>query len=372
LKKNILLSTTRQWNPGDEFIALGVTNVLKSIIGDFNPIIFNRNPEIRQPAMYLNPLRKSSYSDSRYPSKRKIEAFLRVGFLDNSFKDEMDSGFIDMAIFAGTPEWQGARLKGMYNAILKYDIPTVFLGIGSGSAFKVSSIKDLYKTVLEKALLITVRDELSMENLAPLNPLSLPCPALLSSSFSREIKEVQKIGLIYGTPNAVANNRISKCTHEYILSLFGEIRQKYDCEIICHYIDELPDAHRHFTGMNIHYSYDSKDYVDIYNKFDLVIGHRVHGVGMAASMGVPGILIKHDHRGGTGKGFLADVITVEQKKELVMEMIEDKVRSVAALNAGLILHKKDVFGKYLKLMNDVIKKTESRVSSTDQSKAQIV
>lgn len=40
---HILASTTRQWNPGDEFILLGVRN----LIGEATWSIFNRNPEIK-------------------------------------------------------------------------------------------------------------------------------------------------------------------------------------------------------------------------------------------------------------------------------------------------------------------------------------
>ncbi len=55
MRKNVLISTTRQWNPGDEFIMLGCLNILKEIYGDnINPIIFNRNPDIRVGGRYHN------------------------------------------------------------------------------------------------------------------------------------------------------------------------------------------------------------------------------------------------------------------------------------------------------------------------------
>lgn len=51
--KNILISTTRQWNPGDEFIMMGSLNIMKELYGNIiNPIIFNRNPDIRGGANY--------------------------------------------------------------------------------------------------------------------------------------------------------------------------------------------------------------------------------------------------------------------------------------------------------------------------------
>lgn len=36
---NIIFATTRQWNPGDEFILLGCINLLNETLGEFNPII---------------------------------------------------------------------------------------------------------------------------------------------------------------------------------------------------------------------------------------------------------------------------------------------------------------------------------------------
>lgn len=38
----------------------------------------------------------------------------------------MDSNNIDMALFAGSPEWYGSRLNSMYEAIERSNIPTIF------------------------------------------------------------------------------------------------------------------------------------------------------------------------------------------------------------------------------------------------------
>jgi len=46
--KNVVFSTTRQWNPGDEFILMGCINLLKEYMGEFNPIIYNRHPQLRR------------------------------------------------------------------------------------------------------------------------------------------------------------------------------------------------------------------------------------------------------------------------------------------------------------------------------------
>jgi len=351
MKKNILFSTTRQWNPGDEFILMGVINLLKDIIGEFNSIIYNRNPEVRQFTNYLNPFRHSKYCNKFFKGKGKIESFLRIGFWDNSFKDEMELDFIDMVVFAGSPEWMGGRLLPLYKKLLNYEKPIIYLGIGSGSKLSFNDIKSPYVDVLRKAKLITVRDSLTYELLKPLNPHYLPCPALFSSSYEKEIREVKKIGLIFATNKSVVNNRISKKTYQYLLNLYDELIKNFECEIVCHYIDELPEAFRIYKGMKIHYSYDAKDYLDIYKRFDLVIGPRVHGIGISASMGIPGILIVHDLRGETGKGFLAEIVKVGEGIGSVIEKIKDMEINCTDFSKKLIMHKeknKNLYIQFLK------------------------
>ena len=42
-----IFSTTRNYNPGDEFILFGIQNVLEEIIGPFNTVYYNRNPAVQ-------------------------------------------------------------------------------------------------------------------------------------------------------------------------------------------------------------------------------------------------------------------------------------------------------------------------------------
>lgn len=356
--KNILLSTTRQWNPGDEFILMGCINILKEVYGAFNPIIYNRNPEVRQPFNHRNPFRKAKYSNMLFKYKPLVDSFFRVGFLDNSFKDDTDGSFIDLAVFAGSPEWYGGRLTGMYKTIAEHNIPALYLGIGSDTAFDLEKIPALYRDILKKALFITVRDDLTYNNLKNLNPVRLPCPALLSVPAGKEkdIREVKKIGLIFGTDKAVINNRITKGTCRYLFSLYRELikafENKCEIEIVCHYIDELSDAHRTFNDLKINYSYDSRDYPEIYKQFDIVVGHRVHGIGLAASLGIPGILIAHDMRGVAGNGFLADIIDSGFKIEEVSAALMEKIRNIESYNRQLITYKHETLQKFIGLLLD--------------------
>lgn len=357
MNKNILFSTTRQWNPGDEFILMGCINLLKEIYPAFNPIIFNRNPEVRQGKFSeLNFLKSSHWEKWRPTGNSFTRAFLRTGFLDNSFKNDTDPSFLDLVVFAGSPEWKGPFCKPLYKVIAERKLSTLFLGIGAGPNFAKQKLSALEQEVLGKAQLITARDENAAQFLADYHPLVLPCPALLSAPapYEKKIPKVNKIGLIYGTYQASNNNNVSRETYTYLKELYGEIIRRfspqYEIELVCHYIDELPCAYKDFPGVNILYSYDSKDYLDIFHRFDFVIGHRVHGIGISASMGIPGLAIVHDNRGQTTKGFLAGLITASVPMGHVLDKITEHIEQIQTLNVQLQAHKQTTRNAYLELL----------------------
>jgi polysaccharide pyruvyl transferase WcaK-like protein len=355
--KNILFSTTRQWNPGDEFILFGTINILEKTHKKFNKIIYNRNPEIRQTMMHLNPLRTKKFSKIFFKGLGRINAFIRIGFFDNSFKDQTDPKLIDLVVFAGSPEWIGNRLRSLYEMILKNNIPVIFLGIGTGQTsnqINLTKINEPFLSVLKKSLIITTRDEELKEKLKEINAICLPCPALFSSKTEKKIKKVKKIGLIYATNDTIPLSRVNKKTEDYLIKIYPELIKKYDCEIICHYIDDLEKAEKIFKNCEINYSFDAKDYIKIYKKFDLVVGTRLHGIGISASMGIPGILIGHDSRTQTAKGFLADISEVGEKEKL-SKIIEKNIKSIHTKNKEIIIHKKHTMKKYIKLIKEKTK-----------------
>ena len=128
--------------------------------------------------------------------------------------------------------------------------------------------------------------------------------------------------------------------------------QIYDVELVCHYIDEIDKAKDEFPDIDINYSYDSKDYIDIYNKFDLVIGGRVHGIGMSASLGIPGIMIKHDSRSSTTDGFLATSINIGTSVNDIVEINEAKSKNIENESKKLNEHKKETMSKYLEILKE--------------------
>ena len=355
MRKNILISTTRQWNPGDEFIMQGSLRILRELYGDqFNPIIFNRNPDIRGGASFRNKTRNRAFTykwdAASFRGKGGLHELFRIGHYDNSWKDDMNPENIDIALFAGSPEWYGTRLKQMFMAIEEKSIPTVFLGLGAGDSVDFKKSDSVVHRVLRHAQLITTRDRATEKLLGEYGAVYVPCPALLAAGKTRIVKDVRRIGLIYATDKTLGGNNVSSSMHEYLLKLYPELLKRYSCGLVCHYIDELDQAREEFPDTEIFYSYDSKDYEEIYNHFDIVVGGRVHGIGMSASLGIPGIMIKHDSRSSTTDGFLAETVCIGTDRNEVIKMIEKTKSNIECYSNRLITHKQVVMEQYIQLL----------------------
>ncbi len=361
--KNIIFSTTRQWNPGDELILAGVMNVLRAVGEQYNPIIFNRNPDVRSCFQDEQMFKTSQVPNDFHvnAATRMLESNLKFGFFDNSLKPNTDCRFADWVIFAGTPEWCNGKTYDLYVNILKYQIPVMILGVGGG----LDIYKPHFLEVIQKAKAFVVREETTLKTVraAGLDAIQLACPALLSAppALERHVETVRKIGLIFQatqTQSVIWNG----CTDEaylYQMQLCGEMVKKYynefEISIICHYIDELPIAKIAFPKFEILYSYDAKDYLEIYRQFDLVIGMRVHGIGAAASVGVPGVALLHSDRSETCHGFLADTIPYESTDiETAMHTIDAAMAGAAVKSAAILEHKATTMDSYKQIVRKAL------------------
>lgn len=357
--KNILFSTTRQFNIGDEAILFGVLNLFDQCIGRdmYNPIIYNRNPDIRLGTRCSSFLKTKRVTNARIRGRSYLKCIFSMDFFDNSIKDDSDFRNIDMVVFAGTPEWYGLRLKVLYKKIKKYNIPCIFIGIGVGEKVTYNILTSLEKYALKNAVMITVRDSYTYELLREYNARKLACPALLSfGGECRTVEQVNKVGLIYSSSSISVNNRISEKTYEYLKILYKELMKIFNIELICHYVDEIDEIVKDFPTSTYRYSYNSADYYDIYKKYDLVIGCRVHGIGIAASMGIPGVIIKHDMRGDTANAFGAksicpDIQLISHHIQQILEMAHE----IRKYSLYIINQKEKVQKEYKKILIPILK-----------------
>jgi hypothetical protein len=274
---NILVSSTRQWNPGDEFIFFGIRNLFLEAIGDrkINWVLYDRHPDLN-----VNGFKKRIH---------------RRNLLHNSFHKH-DPGFLDIAVVAGTPEWFGPPLRQFYNAVIRSELPLFLIGVGYIDSPIVFSALESH-CLKKLAHVITARDNYASQALqnAGIKNHLLPCPALFASMQCNTPNEIKKIGFILQmskTPNqAIPQDLVRRC-----LSTIKKFRAEgKQVDIICHYIDEFSE----FSGdlAPVRYSFDARDYIEILSEYDCILSTRLHGAILANSLGRPAILLyKNDPR----------------------------------------------------------------------------
>jgi hypothetical protein len=250
MKKNILFSTTRQSNPGDEFIFFGVRNLLGEKNIRFNTVVYNRHPTIR-------------------PCRREMLFNLNLNLKhdDNSWS-ETKNNIINYVVFAGTSSWSGNRSKPLWKMIEKNRLR--FSIIGVGTYWELLPFQE--KLLEENSDVLLTRDDRALKSLKKFGAKKFPCPALFASKKEKIRTKKEKIGIVFQSHN-LNKNILKKTIEEY-----SKLIKKYNCEFICHHYQDLIYAQKKFPNQEIHYSSFSEDYFDIYDKFDLVIGTRVHGV----------------------------------------------------------------------------------------------
>jgi hypothetical protein len=351
---SFIFSTTRSWNPGDDFIFYGVRNLIENFIPKFNNFIYDRNPEyhfLRNPTMDpgFDKNENNLFFVNFESIARKIPSFRNSLGLKDSLSN------IDLAIFSGTPEWAGRMLEPFNEFILKNKIPIIHLGLGCSGIYnenKFSSFSDLDQEVMKKSLLITTRDQFS-NDIFPFkkNVQVLSCPALFASKTATKRTQKKKIALsIQGVKGAQS---ISEEMFNYSIELFKELVDLFDCEIVCHYKEDYNSISSIFGSLiNIYYSSEPKDYFEIYKDFDLTVTTRVHGAGICASMGIPGVCLSHTARMETVKGFLSEIINPKETsvKEAV-KLIQDL--DVPKRSEEIINLKSQMLQEYQKLLKPV-------------------
>jgi len=318
---NILASTTRQWNCGDEFIFFGVRNLLEEFYKDsINWVIYDRNPDLHDKGRIL--------SDS-----------WRGRGLD----------YIDEIVIAGSPQWFGKSMRDLFEKVLSDKRSPIFLGIGLGSKNDsfAGNARDL--AVLRQAALITTRDpraKKAVEQQAGVSAISRVCPAFFASK-SANIRRRSRVGFCLQTNAGRGGHGITKELMDGAIELYKDIGGT----IICHYMDEFEYAARNFS--DVVYSSDAVDYLDIYNQFDVVISTRLHGAILAHSLGIPSFVLtsgdgKHTQRcSGAANMFPHLVATAPNNVPALLKELD-----IEGVSKSIVLFKDRERVNYLELLQE--------------------
>jgi tetratricopeptide (TPR) repeat protein len=354
----VLFSTTRMWNPGDDFILFGIRNLLQPLMGPINPLVYNRHPALHALRLHFNqPVTLTAEASA---VQANLYELLHPHLLpyDNSWHANLDLSHLDLAVFAGTPEWSGAMVAPLVERLLATSVPTLYLGIGTFEGTAELSFEQLPATdraLLRQARLITVRDPACARLLASVQPLSLPCPALFASNHAQERQHKKRLALSTQGSSMHNGQRIDPRTRDYSIALFRALAQHYECALVCHYAEELTELQPHLdSSMECLYAYDARDYLDLYRDFDLAVTTRVHGAGLCASLGIPSFVIAHSARSATSSGFLSEVLR-PQDDPVDRAIARIAQYDVPAASARLCAYKEVARHHYTTLLQPVLK-----------------
>jgi hypothetical protein len=276
-RMNILTSSTRQWNPGDEFIRKGVEYLLKSILGpDHNWLLWNRNPDL-----FVN-----RWADGR----------MRTDFLTNSMRDPA-LDVVDLVVFAGTPEWFGQPVERIYCSLLtRPEVPVLVLGAGSGAVMpqlapheiEVLDRNNVFISTRSLDLAEGINAQLSTPKAIP-----LPCPAFYSVEKPSASPDRRRIGVIVQS-SGTTNQNIGEDLVEDLIAALRDAQGKIDLDIVSFYIDE----HMRFSRLGLKhpcvYSYEPDHLLAQLSGYSTIISTRLHGAIAGLSAGVPSILLAED------------------------------------------------------------------------------
>ncbi|HWA41691.1 MAG TPA: polysaccharide pyruvyl transferase family protein [Hypericibacter adhaerens] len=333
---NIVYSSTRSWNCGDDFILYGVRRLVEAVLPEHNALIYNRNPELIMGRIAHDRPVVQTIEGDKGPVTVAFNPYDLAkpfqGHWDNSVRAGFDGSVLNACIFAGTPEWIGDPVLPLIDIALAHKLPTAYLGLGSFEGTRSLSFNELSakdRQLLERARLITVRDESAVKLLSPLPVESRPCPSLHAARARlRRSRHPLRIALCLQGANGRNNQRVELAIRDATVALFRSLASHCDCSLILHFVEELPELTALLgDAMPIRYAYDPRDYFELYADFDLSVTTRVHGAGICAALGIPSYVVSHSARSDTAKGFLSRLIdpTQESMEDLVSRITKTDV-----------------------------------------------
>jgi len=282
LRKSILVSTSYEWNPGDDFIREGVLSLVSNI-HDYNWYYWNRH---------------------KYVSKDTGQNHLLPNITAS-----------DYFLFAGTPQWLSNN-ESIWHYFTEKGKRASLIGVGSYDP--AEDLNVYLKLAAEKNLVdIAVARDVNAKRKLENNGIScevLPCPAGLWVNKFIKRQEVKKIGInylhlvdLYNVGHSYEWDKryidLPKY-YEFFKNLYNELEKKYEIKIICHNNGDVWNAKKFFPNSEIFYSFHYPDYYEWYKDIDLMISGRVHGSIIPLNMGTPTLFFGVDYREATFDEFV--------------------------------------------------------------------
>lgn len=361
--RNIIISGTNMWNPGDDFVRGGVIRILHELFSGYqlNFFFYNFNQDF---------FPQSKFSGiTNMVSKGDIE----------QYRD-----FVDYVVIAGLSA--GAEIKDLYQWIIDNCLEDrVFLiGAGYENTYVERYIhEEPEATIFRNAKIITGRTQ-KTPNFIP--ELSLPyhhinCPALLSVPSVKHIqpgRKITRIALSLQLPHeiGIVNHCCSQAMYELGIKILKELTKNFEVEVIAHHKSEYFHFLHVLKDFKIPVIFSSfyHDLFEIYPRFDLVVTTRLHSSLFANGFGIPGIIIndtdRHTH---CLEGFPHSVL-VNSHDSFKNEFSRVYAADLGAIAIEAETFKGDLIQKYVKILKKPFGITSpvSRSSSSGLSGAELM
>ncbi len=272
---NILCSSTSQWNPGDEWIALGIRRLFRTLYPTrvVNWLLYDRSPDC-----FLEPW---------------VASARRPHLLGNSYQPAEELPTVDLVVIAGTPEWRGPHLEPLTRIGHTSTAPFFYLGIDYPSTEVPLSPDDV--AMLSRALIVT-RGCNAKEALQAIgiHAHMLPCPALFSASFEYPARALRSIGIVLQS-DRITNQSIPAGLKARMLGMLSVLLPRFSVKVVCNYVDEYLEFSS-ILDCPVCYSYDSDEYFRLLSDCDMVISTRLHSALVANSLLKPAIMTNSEPR----------------------------------------------------------------------------
>lgn len=263
---NILISTTSNWNPGDDFIRYGVKNLLTPLISEqINWIHYDRNPDYFTPGIWE----------------------MGANHKSNIMNNPINWDLIDAVVLAGSPEFLHGPLKPLYEGLANHpEIP--LLAIGVGYSFSTENLKltdsELWCLNRDNTLIITRQYDLqeSLQRLLTHKVHCLPCPALFALNYTKDFKSDRVLCIPQSTKGPQAIDEQDRIEIQRFLSFKNS-------DVLCHYIKDLEE----FGG---YFSTDAKELLTEISKYSIIFTNRLHGGIVALGAGADVKFINSSNR----------------------------------------------------------------------------
>lgn len=348
--KNIIITGSTFWNPGDDFVREGVIRVLRETLpGEtLNFLFYNFNPD-ELPHVGQLP-------HSNVISQGDLE----------KFRDHVHA-IVVVGVSAGH------ELKPLYRWVLANNLAQkVFLISGHYESPYAAEhiVQEPEASIFRQARLLIGRTnkypDFIRENNIPYHRVN--CPALLSVPEVKAVpagKKIERIGFSIQLPpslGGIINQSCAEKSYQLTLDVLHSLAKNYAVEVVAHHKTE----YFHFlkalegTGIPVVFSSFYHDLFATYRRYDLVITTRLHTSLFANGHGIPGIIINDTDRHTHALEGFPHSIMVNTQENFSAALTRWLNADLAVIAREVSQFKSELVARYVSLLKPLISQSPVR------------